>query len=99
MNAIMNTFEQRLLNLEIVLQANNQIANRSHTIIDHNLLDSDTNKIDTLSERNSLISNQQSLTLTLDKQFHNLNLSPYVSFDDTTIDHIDPSTNSLHSGL
>lgn len=106
MNEILNAFHQRIFNLEIA------ISNRSHTTIDHNLLspktniivsqELDSNSINTSvqqSTRNSLISNQHSPDSVLEKQLHKLNLSRHTPFERTTEDDMDPSNNSLHSGL
>jgi len=100
MNAILNALDKRIFNLEIALQANNQISNHSHTMIDNNISSPKINtqelvrnSIDTSSERsvrNSLIPNQHS---TLEKQIHKLNLSSFTSFEQPAIDDIDPSIN------
>ena len=96
MNAILNTLHQRILNLEIVLQANNQISNRSHSMIEQSFssVKSKTmlkrlsqglvpNLIDTSSERS--IRN----SLTLEKQLDKLNLSSQMSFEQTKESSID----------
>ena len=43
MNAIIDALHKRIFNLEIILQANNQISDRSHSIINDNLLSRRTN--------------------------------------------------------
>jgi hypothetical protein len=117
MNAILNALHKRIFNLEITLQTNNQILNRSHTMIANSLSSPKRNtmiiqnqlsqelvrnSIDTSLQRSprySLIPDQHSLNLTSEKQLHRLNLSSHLSFEQTTIDSIDPFNNSLHSGF
>ncbi|CAF1510923.1 unnamed protein product [Rotaria sordida] len=116
MNAIIDALHKRIFNLEIILQANNQISDRSHSIINDNILsrrtnimviqekssqESARNSIDTLSHqsrRSSLMPDQQSLTLTLEKQLYKLGLSSDTPFDQTATDNIDPSNISLRAG-
>ncbi|CAF3936158.1 unnamed protein product, partial [Rotaria sp. Silwood2] len=116
MNAIIDALHKRIFNLEIILQANNQISDRSYSIVNDNLLSRRTNititeeqlsqksvrnSIDALSHqsrRSSLIPDQHSLNLTLEKQFFKLNLSSDGSFNQIAIDSIDPSNISLRAG-
>ncbi len=82
MNEILNVLHKRVFNLEIALQTNNQILNRSYTIIDKNLKQNQfsqelvPNSIDTISQRSRQNSDQY---LTLEKQFDKLNLSSFES--------------------
>jgi hypothetical protein len=104
MNAILNALHKRIFNLEIALQANNQILDRSHTMINDDLINHKTNtkiaqqqvshrnSIKT-STRNSFILDQNPLNLTLENRLDKLNISPRVSFD-----QINPSNISLREG-
>jgi hypothetical protein len=59
------------------------------------------NSIDTLSQRsvrNCSIPDQHILNSILEKQFHKLNLSSHVSFDQTTLDNSDLPNISLNAG-
>jgi hypothetical protein len=109
MNDILNVLHKRIFNLEIALQANNQISNRSQIMIDNNLSSSKIkqnqfskeltpNSIDTVSQRStrkSLISDQY---LILEKQLDKLNLSSHVSLEPITISSID-SPDRFFSGI
>jgi hypothetical protein len=110
MHAILNALHQRIFNLEIALQTNNQISNRSQTMMDNNLSspktnimisqELDQNSIDPSpqrSTRNSFVPDQHSPNFTLEKQLHQLNLSSPAPFEQSTIGSVNPPNNSLHS--
>ncbi|CAF4850405.1 unnamed protein product [Rotaria sp. Silwood1] len=105
MNAIIDALHKRIFNLEITLQANNQILDRSQTITNDHLLSHRANitvtqeQLSQKSRRSSLVLDQHSLNLTLEKQFDKLNLPSDVFFDQTAVDNIDPSNISLRAGL
>ncbi|CAF1066071.1 unnamed protein product [Rotaria sp. Silwood1] len=104
MNAIIDALHKRIFNLEITLQANNQILDRSQTITNDHLLSHRANitvtqeQLSQKSRRSSLVLDQHSLNLTLEKQFDKLNLPSDVFFDQTAVDNIDPSNISLRAG-
>ena len=70
MNTILYVLHKRIFNLEIALQANSQILNRSHSMINNDLLQESLSTLSQRSIRNSFSSDLEKVN---------------VSFDQTTI--------------